>query len=103
MHHLGSLLTRVIKSAGISRQVEAAQIVDAGNGELVALFGDGVLAHAACFSYQHNELCVVCTHSVLAQEILEHQDALIHGVVRAVPKAALDRIVVRHRSSTERF
>lgn len=103
MHHLGSLLTRVIRSAGITRQVEAAQIVDAGNRQLVALFGDGVLAHAACFSYQHQELCVVCTHSVLAQEILEKQRELVEGIIREVPRASIDRLVTRHRTSTERM
>ncbi|OGL71137.1 hypothetical protein A3B32_03165 [Candidatus Uhrbacteria bacterium RIFCSPLOWO2_01_FULL_53_9] len=103
MDHLSSLLTRVIRTAGITRQVEAAQIVDAGNRQLVALFGDGILAHAACFSYQQKEVCVVCTHSVLAQDILERQEEVIGAIVRDVPHAAVDRIVVRHRTSTDRF
>ncbi len=103
MKTLGSLLSSAMSRAGIGYQIHAAQIVTAGNSALEAEFGKGILEHAACMSYVDQNLITVCKNSTVGQEITIREDALIQRVTRDIPKAQIQKIVIRHKVTTERI
>jgi hypothetical protein len=103
MKTLGSLLSSAMSRAGIGYQIHAAQIVTAGNAALEDEFGNGILDHAACMSYVDQNLITICRNSTVGQEISMREHSIIERITRTVPRAQVQKIIIRHKSTTERI
>lgn len=101
-HKLGDLLSSALSRAGITRQVGAAVVVDAGDQALVAVFGEGILEFVRCRSFEGKTMTTVCNDASVAQEIRLREREIICGIVERVPRADVEEIVVWHRQSTRR-
>ncbi len=98
MKPLSNYLQDSVNRAKIGRQLEASGIIDTCNVYLKDLLGEQYRLARAC-SYKFGTLNIDCTSSVVANEIVSHENELRNYMHRAIPEMNLKQ--VRTRIKTE--
>ncbi len=92
MFDLKSLLQKSIKRAGISRQVEAYQVVGAFNELSPKILGDKLKDSVMAISVRNKILSVACLSSVVAQELRFKEKEIINTLNERFGKEVVEKI-----------
>lgn len=80
MQSLKDLLPKAVKNAGISRQIEAVQVVQTANEVITELIGPGVIARAQAIYFKDKTITIACLSSILSQELQLAQTQIIDRI-----------------------
>lgn len=69
MQSLKELLPKAVKNAGISRQIEAVQVVKIANEVITEFLGPAATQRAQAIYFKDKTVTVACLSSVLSQEL----------------------------------
>ncbi len=87
-----SLFKRSLQSAGIERQVEAAQMLEVASEVINERFGGGAHIHARPTYIKERELTISIAHSAVGQEIRQQEEAIISEINKRIGRPEILRI-----------
>src|SRR3989338_10821339 len=88
-----TLLSRTLKRYGIAQGVEAAQIMEAMEGELKARWGEDGARSMRVRYVRDGVIALSCTSSVWAQEVKINEQEIIAALKKKMgPKVPIERI-----------
>jgi len=90
-----SLFHKKLQQAGISRQVEAMQILEIATRVLQEEFGEGTHQHAQPESIKNRTLTIAIAHPAIAQQIRMKEEQVIHQMNKALGRPEITGIQFR--------
>ena len=92
MEPIKKLIPHSIKKAGIGKQLEAANIVEAAGQALLVYFGPNSDQDVRPLYVKNKTLTVSCTSSTFAQEIKLNEAEILEKINKKVGEKAVERI-----------
>jgi len=80
MQSIKDLLPKAVKQAGISRQIEAVQVVQTANEVIAELIGPGAIQRAQAIYFKDKTITIACLSSILSQELQLAQPQIIDRI-----------------------
>lgn len=92
MNELKNLLQKSINKAGISRQVEAALLIEKAQGIIEKLLPSGVNKMTKVLYLRNQNLTIACLNSALAQEIKLYEREIIAKINKDFGKEVIKNL-----------
>jgi len=95
LHGLGNLMKERFGKSVIGRQVTAALLVEFVNEKIVEFWGKATLLNQAhALSVKNGMLKIVCSNSIIAQELKLRQSELIREIEKNFGVGAVKRVKI---------
>ncbi|PIT93771.1 hypothetical protein COU00_02560 [Candidatus Falkowbacteria bacterium CG10_big_fil_rev_8_21_14_0_10_43_11] len=91
-HDLKNLIFNAIQRAGVSRQVEAATVVELFNKLAPEILGEAISRSAKAIYIRNNILTVECASSLIMQELRYREPEIIQAINKQAGGQAVEKI-----------
>jgi predicted nucleic acid-binding Zn ribbon protein len=91
-HDLKNLIFNAVQRAGISRQVEAANVVELFDRLAPELLGEAIAKGAKAAYVRNNILTIECVSSLIAQEVRYREQDIIKELNKKAGGQAVEKI-----------